>query len=288
MDPPDEDYRSLVIFWDGLEFNVGGDMFGANAEAHEGMFFYNYSLYSLGVHVSGTVFKKTMYLVNTHLNAESHPYNKDESGFEFHIEGAQNVILSEAGEGFSNETWEYPILIWGKEISTTQWYYCFKFTLTAGIETWFTPGVNLDVNIDGSLTVEKYASLRGSVYADASASIAGLATVGLYTYLDVITLSFIQSCYTTTEYDDVNYPGRVKGTLNREVGLYLIGPKGYIDLYFEINFILFSKRWSKEIFRFSSFKIPLLEMDFSGSGEYTNWIRVEDSELLPLDTSDSE
>ncbi len=296
MDPKDPDYRSIVIFWDGLEFNVGGDMFGANAEAHEGMFFYNYSLYSLGIHVSGTVFKNTMFLVNTFLNAESHPYNEIESGFEFHIEGFNKVILSEAGQGFSNNRWEYPILIWGAEKSIVKWFYCFKFTLTGGIETWFTPGLNLDVNNDGSLVVDKTAELRGSAYADASASIAGLASVGLYTYLDVLTLNLIQSSYTTTEYDSVNYPGRVKGRLNREVGLYLTGPKGYIDLYFEIDFVFFSKRWSKQIYSYSSFTIPLLEMDFLTSVETsdyenltsTNWMRVEDTNLLPLDTSNSE
>ncbi len=286
MNPKDEDYRSIVIFWDGFEFNVGGSAFGANAEAHEGMFFYNYSLYSLGCHVSGTIFGNTMYLVNTHLNAESHPYDAGNSGFEFHIEGGQKVVLSEAGEGHSDNVWEYPILIWGKEFSKSYWYYCFKFTLTAGIETWFTPGVHLGIHEDGALAVDKYASLRGSVYADASASLAGLASIGLYTYIDVLTLSLIQSCYTTTEYDEVNYPGRVKGTLNREVGVYLIGPKGYIDLYFEINFIFFSKRWSFNIFSFTSFTIPLLEMDFAGSGEYTNYIRLQDPSLL-LDTSNS-
>jgi hypothetical protein len=290
MDPPDDDYRTLVIFWDGFELNVGDNMFGANAEAHEGMFFYNFSLYSLGVHVSGTVFNNTLYLINTHLNAQSHPYDPDNSGFEFHIEGGQKVVLSEAGEGHSDNTWEYPILLFGKEVTMEQWYYCFKFKLIAGVETWFTPGVHLGIYKDGSLAVDKYADLRGSVYADASASIAGLATVGLYTYLDVLTLSLIQSCYTTTELGTGENQGKIKGTLNRNVGVYLIGPKGYLDLYFEIDFIIFSKRWSWTLFRYYSFRVPLLEMDFAGSGEYTTWIRVQDSELLPgdLDTSSSE
>lgn len=282
-----EPYRTIAIFWDGFEFNVGDSTFGANAEAHEGMFFYNYSLYSLGCHVSGTVFKNTLYLVNTHLNAQSHPFDANSSGFEFHIEGGQKVVLSEAGDGHSDNTWEYPILLWSKEKSWEKWYYCFKFTLTAGIETWFTPGVHLGIYEDGSLAVDKYASLRASVYADASASIAGLATVGLYTYLDVLTLSLIQSCYTTAEYDEANFPGRVKGTLNRQVGVYLIGPKGYIDLYFEIDFIFFSKRWSFNIFSFTSFTIPLLEMDFAGSGEYTYWNRLQNPSLA-LDTSNTE
>jgi len=288
------DKREIVIFWDGFELNVGNNDFGANAEAHEGMFFYNYSLYSFGVHVSGTVFNNTMYLVNTYLNAQSHPYNETDSGFEFHIEGFNKVILSEAGAGFSENRWEYPILIWSYEISKSYWVYCFKFTLTAGVETWFTPGLDLNLNQDGSLVVNKTAELRGAVYADASASIAGLASVGLYTYMDVITLNFIQSCYTTTEYDEINYPDRVKGSLNREVGLYLIGPKGYLDIYFEIDFIFFSKRWSKQLFSYSSFQVPLLEMDFltSASEDYTNltttnWIRLDNANLT-LDTSDTE
>ncbi len=280
LDPPDEDYRSLVIFWDGFALSVGGSKFGASAEMHEGMFFYNYSLYSLGVDVHGTVFNNSLYLINTYLNAESHPFEELRSGFEFHVEGGQKVVLSEAGSGFSANTWEYPILLWSKEKSMEKWVYCFKFKLTAGVETWLTPGVNLNINVDGSLVVDKYANLRASVYADASASIAGLATVGLYTYIDVLTLELIQSCYTTTQYDEVNWPGRVKGTLNRDVGLYLVGPKGYLDIYFEIDFIFFSKRWSKQLFSFSSFRVPLLEVDFAGSGEYTNWMRVHDAGLI--------
>jgi hypothetical protein len=288
------DKREIVIFWDGLELNVGNNDFGANAEVHEGMFFYNYSLYSFGAHISGTVFNNTMYLVNTHLNAQAHPYNEADSGFELHVEGFNKVVLSEAGEGYSENRWEYPILVWGKEVSKSYWVYCFKFTLTAGVETWFTPGLNVNLNLDGSLLVDKTAELRGAVYADASASIAGLASVGLYTYMDVITLNLIQSCYTTTEYDEINYPNRVKGSLNREVGFYLIGPKGYLDIYFEIDFFFFSKRWSKQLFSYSSFQMPLLEMDFltSTDTDYTNltttnWIRLDNADLT-LDTSDSE
>ncbi len=290
-----EEYRTLVIFWDGFELNVGDGTFGANAEAHEGMFFYNFSLYSLGLHAYGSVFNYRLYLINTHLNAQSHPYDADNSGFEFHVEcrnkeGKSQVFLSEAGEGHSENTWEYPILLWSAEKEMEKWVYCFKFTLKAGVETVFTPGVNLNINQDGSLVVDKYASIRLSVYADASASIAGLATVGLYTYLDILTLSLIQSCYTTAELGTGEYQGRIKGTVNRNVGVYLIGPKGYIDLYLEIDFIFFSKRWSWNIYSFTSFTVPLLEMDFAGSGEYTWWIRLQDSELVPddLDTSDSE
>ncbi|MBN2041636.1 MAG: hypothetical protein JW864_16490 [Spirochaetes bacterium] len=292
-DPEDDPwYRTIAIFWDGFEFNVGNNDFGANAEAHEGMFFYNYSLYSLGVHISGTVFNNTMYLVNTHLNAQSHPYNESDSGFELHVEGFNKVILSEAGAGFSENRWEYPILIWGKEISKSYWVYCFKFTLTAGIETWFTPGLDVNVNLDGSLQVDKTAQLRGAAYADASASIAGLASVGLYTYMDVITIDLIQSCYTDTVVDTEN--NKVRGSVNREVGVYLTGPKGYLDIYFEIDFVFFSKRWSKELFSYSSFRIPMLEMDFltfTADDNYnlthTNWIGMDDADIS-LDTSDSE
>lgn len=287
------DYRALSIFWDGFEFNVGNSEFGANAEAHEGMFFYNYSLYSLGVHVSGTVFSNTMFLVNTYLNAQSHPFNTGSSGFEFHVEGFDKVVVSEAGAGFSENSWTYPILLWGKEVQKEQWVYCFKFKLIAGIETWFTPGVNLNVNQDGSLQIDKTAELRASVYADASASVAGLASVGLYTYIDVITLSLIQSCYTETEVDKEK--NQICGSVHRNVGVYLTGPKGYVDMYFEINFLLFTKRWSKQIFSFSSFKIPLLEMGFMNYEPtdplyymtHTNWLGMNNADLS-LDTSDSE
>ncbi len=284
MDPPDPDYRTLVIFWDGFAVNVGDNTFGASAEMHEGMFFYNYSLYSLGIDIHGTVFGSNMYLVNTYLDAESHPFDESKSGYAFHIEGFQRVVMSEAGAGFSENRWSYPILLWGKEVSKSQWVYAVKFTLTAGIETYLTPGINLDINSDGSLTVDKYTNLTGSVYADASASIAGLASVGLYTYIDVLGLELIQSAYTVTEFDEANHPGAVKGTLNRDVGFYIVGPKGYMDIYFEIDFILFSKRWSKELYSFSYFRIPLLEMDFLGSGESTNWIKLNNTDITDYNT----
>lgn len=300
---PDNDpfYRTIAIFWDGVEFNVGNEDFGANAEAHEGMFFYNYSLYSLGIIAYGSVFGNKIYLVNTFLNAQSHPYDENRSGFEFHIEcrnveGTTLVILSEAGEGFSQNTWNYPIVLWSKETEKEKWVYCFKFTLKAGIETSFTPGVNLNVNQDGSLAVEKTSELNASVNADASASIAGLATVGLYTYMDIITLSFMQNCYTLTELGNTQngHPGEIMGSLNREMGLYLIGPKGYIDLYFEINFLLFTKRWTKQLFSFSTFRIPIFEIDFLTFTDgdnynltHTNWIRLQNANLV-LDTSDTE
>jgi hypothetical protein len=137
---------------------------------------------------------------------------------------------------------------------------------------------------DGSLFVQKYATLTGSVYADASASIAGLATIGLYTFIDVITLELLQNTYTVTQFDEVNFPGKIKGSLNRNVGLYIIGPKGYLDIYFEIDFVVFSKRFSKQLFSFSSFRIPLLEEDFKGSGESTTWIQVDDASMIKYNT----
>ncbi len=295
MDPKDPDYRSIVIFWDGFEFAVGDESFGAGAEAHEGMFFYNYSLYSLGVHADAYVFNNRVSLVNTYLNAQSHPYDIKNSGFEMNVQAASKVVLSESAGGFSENNWSYPIVLFTKEFEKVQWYYCFKFTLKAGVEATFTPGLTLNVNEDGSLLVDKTMQLLGSAQADASASIAGLASVGLYTYMDVVTLDFSQKCYTTTELGTGENEGKIKGTLNREVGLYLTGPAGYIDIYFEINFVLFTKRWSKEIYSYSSFSIPLFEMDFLtfASDDYenltsTNWIDLQDKNLQPLDTSDSE
>jgi hypothetical protein len=284
LEPPDDDYRSLVIFWDGIGFNVGGSAFGAAANVHEGMLFYNYSLYSLGVDVHGTIFGKTLYLVNSYLNAESHPFDPLKSGFAFHIEGGGKTVLSESGQGFSENNWELPVLLFSAEYEKEYWYLCFKFKLIAGIQSYFTPGINLNVVADGSLFVQKYATLTGSVYADASASIAGLATIGLYTFIDVITLELLQNTYTVTQFDEVNFPGKIKGSLNRNVGLYIIGPKGYLDIYFEIDFVVFSKRFSKQLFSFSSFRIPLLEEDFKGSGESTTWIQVDDASMIKYNT----
>lgn len=280
MSTKDDAYKNLVIFWDGFGLNVGDNMFGATAEMHEGMYFQNYSQYSLGIDIHGTLFKNNLYLINTYLNAESHPFNQFTSGFDFHVEAVGKVYLSEAGDGFSENTYEYPILLASGEKTVEKWIYFIKAKLTAGFEIHFTPGVDINVNEDGSLKISKFANIRGSVYADASASIADIATIGLYTYLDVLTIEFRQNCFTTVEYDKTNYPGQVRGSLNRNAGLYLKGPSGYINGYFEINFILFTKRWEKELFRFSSFVVPIFEVDFAGSGTMTTWQKVEDASLI--------
>ena len=96
----------------------------------------------------------------------------------------------------------------------------------------------------------------------------------LHMYKDIIING--DPLHALPEQDQINFPNTIRGSLNRDAGVYLIGPKGYIDIYFEIDFIFFSKRWSKEIFSFSSFRIPLLEFDFAGSGSMTYWNDVED------------
>lgn len=279
-----EENKVLVIFWDGIEFNVGDDSFGAGAQIHEGMFFYNYSLYSFGADMGGSIFNQKIYLVNTYLNAESHLNDAAKSGYNFHVEARGKVYLSDAANGFGNSRWEYPILLYSKEKSKTKWYYCFKFNITAGMQSFFTPGIDLDINSDASLSIEKNASIKASLYADASASIAGLATVGLYTYLDVATLELRQRSFTETEFDEINYPNKIRGSLNRQAGLYLIGPKGYIDLYWKIKFLFFSKTWTKNIFRYSTFEIPILEVAMPSSGTKNFWQRVEDTDLINYNT----
>jgi hypothetical protein len=271
--------KNLVIFWDGYGLNVGNSKFGAAAQMHEGMYFYNYSLYSLGLDITGSLFSNQITLVNTYLNAESHPYNAGVSGYDFHIEAGKKVYLSDAAEGFNEKTFEYPILLSGgqdKSVETQVYFITLK--LTAGYEIYFTPGVDVAVKEDGALSISKFAKLQGSVHADASASIGGLATIGLYTYLDVLGLELRQNCYTTTQFNEKK---QIMGTLNRDAGLYLKGPSGYINAYFEINFLFITKRWEKQIFSFTSFTVPIFEVDFLGSGLGTTYQDTEDSSLIP-------
>jgi len=269
---PDND-KQLVIFWDGLGFKVGGSTFGATASMHEGAFFHNFSLYSLGVDVHGTVFTRNFYLINAYCNAVCFPKNSGDTQFDIYVEAKQQVYFSDGGQGFSSNTWEYPITLYSNEFEKSHWVYCFKFTLKAGIDIVFTPGIQLDLNYDGSLRMDKYASILGSVYADASASIAGLATVGLYTYLDVIKFELIQSTRTKTLITSfTEEPDKIRGTLYRDFGIYLTGPAGYIDLYLEIDFFFFSKRWSWEIFSFSCDRVPIVQfaLDPNSGTKWTN------------------
>lgn len=280
----EENDKQLVIFWDGFEFKVGDSDFGARAEIHEGCLFRNFSLYSFGVGAHGTVFGNTYSLMDTYLNAICTPGDPNRTAFDFHVEAAQKVYFSDASLGHSSNDWNWPITLFSREWTKTMWVKCFRFRLIAGIDVILTPGVSLDLNYDGSMKIDKYATLVGSVHADASISIAGLAGVGVYTWCDVLTFDVIQSTGTRTEHGTVTnvdtgvtWPA-VKGTVYRDFGIYLTGPKGYIDLYLEIDFLLFSKRWSWEIYRYSSFRIPIVEFAI-----YSN---IWGSDALPADVGD--
>lgn len=288
----------LVIFWDGFQFKVGDSDFGARAQIHEGCFFRNYSLYSFGVGAFGNVFGNQYSLVDTYLNAVCTPHNSQRSAFDFHVEAMQKVYFSESALGYSNNDYSWPITLYSKEWSKEYWYYCFRFKIVAGIDVILTPGVRIDLYNDGSLNIDKYCNLVGALHADASASIAGLATLGLYTYCDVVTIEIIQSTGTKTKFGEITdidtgeTSPAVQGTVYRDFGIYLTGPKGYVDLYFEIDFLLFTKRWSKEIFRYSSFRIPIWEFsiysnkfdlssdpdNLNGTEKYTNLMEYDGAE----------
>ncbi len=273
--------KQLVIFWDGFAYSVGDSDFGAGAQIHEGCLFRNFSLYSLGASVKGTVFSNTFYLLNAYLNAICTPKIETKTGFDFHVEAAGKTYFSEFGAGFSENDWNYPITLYSKSWEKEKWVYCFKFKLTAGIDIIFTPGVRLNLNSDGSLEMDKYMTLLGSANADASASIGGLAGVGIYAYCDVVTIELNQSTGTKTEFKtDTEGYERVRGTVYRDFGMYLTGPTGYFNLYLEINFLFFSKKWEWELYRYSTFKVPIVDFaiypnTFSGSSieKWTTYLR---------------
>ncbi len=273
--------KQLVIFWDGFEFKVGDEDFGARAQIHEGCLFRNFSLYSFGVGAFGNVFGNQYSLVDTYLNAICTPKDPNKSAFDMHVEAMQKVYFSEASLGHTNNDYSWPITLYSKEWSKEYWYYCFRFKIVAGIDVILTPGVRIDLYNDGSLNIDKYCTLVGALHADASASIAGLATIGLYTWCDVVTIEVIQSTGTRTEFGTITNVDTgvehdaVKGTVYRDFGIYLTGPKGYVDFYIEIDFLLFSKRWSWTIFRYSTFRIPIVEFAI-----YSN---IWGSDALPAD-----
>jgi hypothetical protein len=276
-----EEMKTVVIFWDGYAFSVGDTKFGGSAEIHEGMFFYNYSLYSMGCNVTGYLFNNPLVLVNTYLNAESHPYNSLSSNFVLNVEAGKRTFMADSGTGFQSRVWEHPIVLATGEKTMEKMLYFIKLTLIAGYDVCFTPGVSLDVNQDGSLKVSKYAGVLGSVHADASVSLAGLAGVGLYTWLDVLAIDLKQDTYTEVEHGTGLNENMVRGTLYRNCGLYLTGPKGYVNGYVQIKILFFKKRWEKQLFSFTSFRIPIFELDFAGSGTQNYWQQVEDASLLP-------
>ena len=82
LDPPDPDYKNLVIFWLGLGENIGDDLFGGILEVHGGMFFRNYSFFSMGYEATLHISKYEMG-AQLYLNAESHPFDGDESFYDF-------------------------------------------------------------------------------------------------------------------------------------------------------------------------------------------------------------
>jgi len=273
--------KQLVIFWDGFQYSVGDNDFGAGAQIHEGCLFHNFSLYSLGASVKGTVFAHSFYLLNAYLNAISTPMTEKKTGFDFHVEAAGKTYFSDFGAGFSSNDWNYPITLYSKSWEKEKWVYCFKFKLTAGIDLIFTPGVRLDLNYDGSLQMDKYMTLVGSANADASVSVGGLAGVGIYAYCDVVTIELNQSTGTKTEFiTGTDGYERVRGTVYRDFGMYLTGPTGYFNLYLEINFLFFSKKWEWELYRYSTFRVPIVDFSiypntFSGTNieKWTTYLR---------------
>lgn len=266
--------KQLVIFWDGFAYSVGDSDFGAGAQIHEGCLFRNFSLYSLGASVKGTVFTNTFYLLNAYLNAICTPKNEKRTGFDFHVEAARKTYFSEFGAGFSENDWNYPITLYSKSWEKEKWVYCFKFKLVAGIDIIFTPGVRLNLNYDGSMNMEKYMTLVGSANADASVSLGGLAGVGIYAYCDVVTIELKQNTATKTLFETrTDGVEMVRGTVFRDFGMYLTGPTGYFNLYLEINFLLFTKKWEWELYRYSTFRIPLVEFSI-----YPNTFKNSDIE----------
>ena len=274
-DPEKED-KQLVIFWDGFDYSVGDDDFGARAELHEGCLFMNFSLYSFGAYIGGSVFGRNMTLVNTYLNALCSPNRDKVSAYDFHVEAGGNTYLSDFDSGYASGKWEYPYTLYSKDFEKSFTYACFVFTVKAGIDLVINPGLSIDLESDGSLDTTKSLTFVASVDADASASLAGLASIGVYTYCDVLTLELEQSTGTKTELttllNDYNeeYPA-VKGYVYRNFGFYLTGPSGYLNLYLEIDFILFSKRWSWRMFSYSCPRIPLIEFNiYDNTWDFTD------------------
>lgn len=260
-----EEDKVVVIFWDGLNWSLGDDTFGAHAKVWEGMFFQTFSLYSMGVDLGGSVFGYDVKLVDTYLNAESHPNNEKDSGFELHVGAANSTKYTDGATGYFEKDWNFPITLLSKSFEKSVWKLCFKFTIKAGLDIVFTPGVRLQAKSDGSLKMEKYFNLVTSAWGDASVSVLGLAGVGVYVYLDVFKLELIQSTHTETQFNADQ--SEIKGVIYRNIGLYITGPTGYVDLYLEINYLIGSKRWSWTIWRFSCPRVPIFEFDLDpGSG----------------------
>ncbi|MCP4129849.1 MAG: hypothetical protein GY754_02420, partial [bacterium] len=275
---PTDDDKQLVIFWDGFGFNVGDGDFGAIAQIHEGCLFRNFSLYSLGASAEGTIFGNTTVLIDAYLNAICTPRTATKTAFDFYVEANDKVYFSDFGLGFSENDWNYPITLFSQDFEKEMWYSVFRFKIVAGIDIIFTPGVRLDLNSDGSLCMGKYMALLASADVDASVSVGGVATVGVYTYCDVMNLEIVQNTYTKTVFQNVvindETVEQVSGSVYRDFGIYLTGPAGYVDLYLEIDFGFFSKQWSWEIFRYTSFMIPIVEfnIDSESGNKWTTYL----------------
>ena len=289
------DDNQLVIFWDGIGFCVGDNSFGAGGNVHEGAFFHRMSLYSMGMNLYGTVLSRRIDFIDMYCNASSYPTRPDLSGYAIKIQKPEfdrenkgsiykdenssdddtgtpdggrlsiksalymTTILEEAGVGFTGNTprvWESPITLYTKKETKEKWVYCFKFQIEAGLDIVLTPGIRLYQYDTGALNLEKFLRLQASAYADANASLAGMAGMGLYTFLDVLGLEFRQKTYTKTEFSDPNY---IRGTLYRTFGSYLLPPSGYMDLYFFINLLFFEIRYDYNLFRYTSDPVELFE-----------------------------
>ena len=268
--PLEGENKVLVIFHDEFKKNVGSKKFGGGIWAYERAYFVNFSCYQTGVELDASLFGNSFKLVDINFDAFSFPKNAAASGYNFFVEAFGITVYQEGMQGHIERSWSFPIPLYtyGFEKKFKKFGVKLKIGLSASVT--LVPTISLWTYYDGALRMEKSIELMvtGQAALDVDAAIVQF---GIEAYLKVIGIELLQQIYTETDFQDSpTNPGteQVAGALYKKLGVYLNGPEGWLKLWVKVVFVDFD--WT--VFSFTTFKrLPLWEMETSGSGLWTNY-----------------
>lgn len=268
--PDDGQNKVIVIFHDEFKKNVGSEKFGGGIWAYERAYFVNYSCYQTGVELDASLFGNSFKLVDINFDAFSFPKNAAASGYNFFVEAFGITVYQEGMQGHIERSWSFPIPLYtyGFEKKFKKFGVKFKIGISASVT--LVPTISLWTYYDGALRMEKSIELMVSAQAALDVD-ASIVQFGIEAYLKVIGIELLQQIYTETDFrESPTNPGteQVAGALYKKLGVYLNGPEGWLKLWVKVVFVDFD--WT--VFSFTTFKrLPLWEMETSGSGMWTNY-----------------
>jgi hypothetical protein len=314
---PADGYRQMVIFWGGWGAHVGNNNLWAGFDVWTGIFFRNYSLFSMGINLYGHVsdFVTGGDLVSAQggyrmsFMSESHPFDADKTFYEFVVLGSvipffgapwaggevgwgdesdwwQGSVslfaFKDESQGFGDYTVSSPITFekFSIELDTEVAGFGIEFAVRGGFGgIYILPRTDAQLNRDGSLRFDVAATVAMGVEAELSIGALGLISAGVEGSIDIVSFDLGFGALTRVYYDEVNAPGMVKGSIGFGPDLWFIGPQGELKAYVELPLLLAKVRIEQVILSFQAFKLKLYDEPFVESAK-TGWVDLARPELV--------